>query len=165
MRYEGRGPGGVALIVEALTDNRNRTASAVRSAFAKFGGTMGADGSVSFLFNRNGTIHYPAKAGSADQLLEVAIESGAEDCKSDDKGHDIITTPETFHAVKAALEGKFGTPESAEVGWHAETSVQVTDDKAESLLKLLAALDDDDDVQNVFGNYEVSDAAMSKLSA
>ncbi len=165
VRYEGRGPGGVALIVEALTDNRNRTASAVRAAFAKFGGAMGATDSVSFLFNRNGTIHYPLKAGSADQVLEAAIEAGAEDCTSDGKGHDIVTTPETFHQVKAALEAKFGAPESAEVGWQAENTVLVKDDQAETLMKLLAALDDDDDVQNVFGNYEVSDELMSRLSA
>ncbi len=165
VRYEGRGPGGVALIVEALTDNRNRTASAVRAAFAKFGGALGTTDSVSFLFDRNGTIHYPLKAGSADQVLEAAIEAGAEDCTTDAKGHDIVTTPETFHQVKAAVEAKFGAPESAEVGWHPQTTVLVKDDQAETLMKLLGALDDDDDVQNVFGNYEVSDELMSKLSA
>jgi YebC/PmpR family DNA-binding regulatory protein len=165
VRYEGRGPGGVALIVEALTDNRNRTASAVRAAFSKFGGTLGADGSVSFLFNRQGTIHYAAKAASADQMLEAAIEAGAEDCVTDAKGHDVVTTPETFHQVKAALETKFGAPESAEVAWQPQNTVQVKDDQAETLVKLLTALDDDDDVQNVFGNYEVSDELMSRLSA
>lgn len=165
VRYEGRGPGGVALIVEALTDNRNRTASAVRSAFAKFGGVMGETNSVSFLFNRNGTIHYPLKVATADQMLEAAIEAGAEDCASDDKGHDVVTKPETFHQVTAALEAKFGAPEAAEVAWRPQTTVLVKDEQAEALLKLLAALEDDDDVQNVSGNYEVSDETMSRLSA
>ncbi|MBM3508139.1 MAG: YebC/PmpR family DNA-binding transcriptional regulator [Alphaproteobacteria bacterium] len=165
VRYEGRGPGGVALIVEALTDNRNRTASAVRAAFAKFGGALGADGSVSFLFSRQGMIHYPPKAATADQMLEAAIDAGAEDCTSDPKGHDIVTKPDTFHQVKAALEAKFGAPESAEVAWQPQNTVQVRDDQAETLVKLLTALDDDDDVQNVFGNYEVSDELMSRLSA
>ncbi len=165
VRYEGYGPGGVALIVEALTDNRNRTASAVRSAFSKFGGALGETNSVSFMFNRLGVIHYPAQAATTDQMLEAAIEAGAEDCTSDEKGHDILTKPETFHAVKQAMEAKFKAPETAEVTWRPGNSVAVNEEKAQSLMKLLQALDDDDDVQSVSGNYEIPEDLMNKLSA
>ena len=165
VRYEGYGPGGVAIIVEALTDNRNRTASAVRSAFSKFGGALGETNSVSFMFNRVGLIHYPAQVATADQMLEAAIDAGAEDCTTDDKGHDVITKPETFHAVKQALEAKFKAPEAAEITWRPINTVAVNAEKAETLVKLLQALDDDDDVQSVSGNYEIPEEVMSRLSA
>ena len=165
VRYEGYGPGGVALIVEALTDNRNRTASAVRSAFSKFGGAMGEANSVSFLFSRQGVVHYPASVASADQMMETAIEIGAEDCTSSDVGHDVIAKPDTFHQVKAALERRFGAPESAEVSWRPQTTVALDAERAQTLMKLLQVLDDDDDVQSVTGNYEVSDEVMNRLSA
>ena len=165
VRYEGYGPAGVAVIVEALTDNRNRTASDVRSAFAKYGGALGETNSVSFLFNRMGAIRYPAGAGSADDMLEAAIDAGADNVESDAEGHEITCAVDDFFAVRDALEARFGEPESARLDWRPTTSVTLDEDKAASVMKLLDALDDADDVQNVYANFEVPEAVMQKLSA
>jgi len=165
VRYEGYGPAGVALIVEALTDNRNRTASDVRSAFAKYGGALGETNSVSFLFNRLGVIRYPASAGSADDMLEAAIEAGAENVESDAEAHEITCAVDDFFAVRDALEARFGEPESARLDWRPTTSVTLDEEKAASLMKLLDALDEYDDVQNVYANFDIPEAVMQRLSA
>ncbi len=165
VRYEGYGPAGVAVVVEALTDNRNRTASDVRSAFAKYGGALGETNSVSFLFNRLGVIRYPATATSADDMLEAAIEAGVENVESDADGHEITCAVEDFFAVRDALEARFGAPESARLEWRPTTSVTLDEDRAASVLKLLEALEDSDDVQNVYANFDIPDAVMQKLSA
>jgi YebC/PmpR family DNA-binding regulatory protein len=164
VRYEGYGPAGVAVIVEALTDNRNRTASHVRSAFAKHGGALGETNSVSFMFNRTGAIRYPAQVAGEDAMLEAAIEAGADDVVSDAEGHEITCAPEAFFAVRDALEEKFGAPEEAKIDWRPTTTTALDEEKAAQLMKLLEALDDSDDVQNVTANFEISDAIMVKLS-
>ena len=163
IRYEGFGPGGVSLIVEALTDNRNRTATNVRVAFSRNGGNLGASGSVSHGFDRLGLINYPASAGDADTVLEAALEAGADDIQSSDDGHEIWTAQESLHEVAKALEASLGEPESTKLAWRPQTPVEVGEGDAETLLKLIDALDDDDDVQTVWGNYEVSDEVMEKL--
>jgi YebC/PmpR family DNA-binding regulatory protein len=165
VRYEGYGPAGVAIIVEALTDNRNRTASDIRSAFAKHGGALGETNSVSFLFSRVGVIRYPAAAGSADDVLEAAIEAGADDVVSEADAHEITTAAEDFFGVRDALEARFGPPDSARLDWRPTTSVTLDEDRAASVLKLLDVLDDSDDVQNVYANFDIPDAVMQKLSA
>ena len=165
VRYEGYGPAGVAVIVEALTDNRNRTAGEVRSAFAKHGGALGETNSVSFLFNRLGAIRYPAAAGSEDAMLEAAIEAGAENVESDAEGHDITCAIEDFFGVRDALEARFGAPESARLEWRPTTSITLDEEKAAGLLKLLDVLEDSDDVQNVYANFDIPEAVMSRLSA
>jgi YebC/PmpR family DNA-binding regulatory protein len=164
IRYEGRGPGGVALIVEAMTDNRNRTSADVRAAFSKFGGQMGETGSVAFLFDHVGAISYPAAKGSEDQMLEAALEAGADECVSSADGHEFITSIENFAAVRDALEAALGAPAGAAITWQPQTTVPVADDAGETLMKLIETLDDHDDVQNVYGNYEFSDALMAKLA-
>jgi YebC/PmpR family DNA-binding regulatory protein len=164
LRYEGFGPGGVALIVEALTDNRNRTATNVRTIFSKNGGNLGASGSVSHGFSRLGLIAYPASAGSADDVLEAAIDAGAEDVESDEDGHQIWTAQEDLHEVARALEARLGEAESVKLAWRPSTSVDVDGDDAEQLVKLIDSLDEDDDVQTVWGNYEVSDEVMERLA-
>jgi YebC/PmpR family DNA-binding regulatory protein len=163
VRYEGYGPGGVALIVEALTDNRNRTAGDVRSFFSKFGGQLGETNSVSFMFNRVGVIVYPKSKGSEDEMLEVALEVGAEECVSSDEGHEFIATADTFGTVRDALEKKLGEPLSSGMTWRPQNLTPVKDDTGETLVKLIEALDDHDDVQNVYGNYQLSDTLMEKL--
>jgi YebC/PmpR family DNA-binding regulatory protein len=163
IRYEGFGPGGVALIVEALTDNRNRTATNVRTIFSKNGGNLGASGSVSHGFERMGLIAYAASAGSADDVLEAAIEAGAEDVESDEDGHQIWTAQDSLHEVAKALEARLGEPESTKLAWRPSTSVEVGGDEAGQLVKLIDALEDDDDVQTVWGNYEVPDEVMERL--
>jgi YebC/PmpR family DNA-binding regulatory protein len=165
VRYEGYGPGGVAVIVEALTDNRNRTASNVRAAFTKAGGSLGETGSVSFLWDRVGEIVYPASAGDADKVMEAAIEAGADDVQSDENGHVIICAFESIGEVTSALEASLGEPESVKTIWKPQTNTAVDEDRARSILKLIATLEDDDDVQNVYANFEVDDATMAKLSA
>ena len=165
VRYEGYGPAGVALIVEALTDNRNRTASDVRSAFSKHGGALGETNSVSFLFNRMGVIRYPSSVASADDVLEAAIDAGAENAESDPDGHEITCPTEDFFAVRDALEARFGAPESAKLDWRPATSVILDEERAGSLLKLLDALEDNDDVQNVYANFDIPEAVMQRLSA
>ena len=163
LRYEGFGPGGVSLIVEALTDNRNRTATNVRTIFSKNGGNLGASGSVSHGFARVGLIEYPAKAGSPDEVFEAAIEAGAEDVESDEEGHQVWTAQESLHEVARALEGALGEPESAKLAWRPATPVEVGGGEAEQLIRMIDALEEDDDVQTVWGNYEVPDEVMDKL--
>jgi len=165
VRYEGYGPGGVALIVEALTDNRNRTAADIRAAFSKYGGALGETNSVAFLFSRVGSIVYPGDAGTADAMLEAAIEAGADESLSSSDGHEFLCKAEDFAAVRDALEAKLGAPQSAKIVWRPLNTVAVADDAGETLSKLLDVLDDHDDVQNVYGNYEFSDALIDKLSA
>ncbi len=163
LRYEGFGPGGVSLIVEALTDNRNRTATNVRTIFSKNGGNLGASGSVSHGFDRMGLIAYPASAGSADDVLEAAIEAGADDVESDEEGHQIWTAQDSLHEVAKALEARLGEPESTKLAWRPQTPVEVNGEQAEQLLKLIDALEDDDDIQTVWGNYEVPEEVMERL--
>jgi YebC/PmpR family DNA-binding regulatory protein len=158
-------PGGVAVIVEALTDNRNRSASSVRSLFAKYGGNLGETGSVAFMFNRAGEITYKAQAGSGDQVMEAAIEVGADDVQSDDSGHVITCAFENIGEVTSGLAGKLGEAETVKVVWKPQTVTPVDEETAQSLVKLVDALDEDDDVQNVFTNFEVSDEVMKKLTA
>ncbi len=163
IRYEGYGPGGIALIVEALTDNRNRTATNVRTAFSKNGGNLGASGAVSHGFDRMGLITYPASAGDEEKVLEAAMEAGAEDIETTEDGHDIWTNMEDLHAVAGELEKALGEAESVKLAWRPQVRVDVAESDAQSLFKLIDALDDDDDVQTVWGNYEVSDEVMEKL--
>jgi YebC/PmpR family DNA-binding regulatory protein len=165
IRYEGYGPAGVAVIVEALTDNRNRTAGEVRAIFSKNGGNLAETGAVSFMFNHVGVVEFGAKAASADAILEAAIEAGAEDVTSNEDGHQIFTTPETLRDVAKALEGKFGEPRKAALLWKPLNTVALDDDAGEKILKLIESLDDSDDVQNVYANFEVSDALVAKMSA
>jgi YebC/PmpR family DNA-binding regulatory protein len=163
IRYEGFGPGGVALIVEALSDNRNRTATNVRTAFSKNGGNLGASGSVSHGFERLGLIEYPATAGDADTVFEAAIEAGAEDVESDDNGHRIWASVETLHEVARSLEPALGEPESAKLAWKPATEVEVRGNDAATLMKLLDTLEEDDDVQTVWGNENIPDDELEKL--
>ncbi len=165
VRYEGYGPAGVAVIVETLTDNRNRTASDVRSAFAKYGGALGETNSVSFLFQRLGVVRYPASAGSEDAMLEVAIEAGAEDVESGPEGHEITTGVEDFFTVRDALEQRFGPAEEARLEWRPTVSVTLDEERAASVLKLVDVLDDSDDVQNVYANFDIPEPVLQKLSA
>lgn len=165
VRYEGYGPGGVAVIVEALTDNRNRTASVVRSLFTKYGGNMGESGSVAFMFTRVGEVSYPAAKGSADQMLEAAIEAGADDAASDATGHVITCAFESIGEVSAALAGKLGEAESVKVVWKPNTTTPLDEEKAGTLLKLVDALDEDDDVQHVFSNADIAEDILAKLDA
>jgi YebC/PmpR family DNA-binding regulatory protein len=151
------------LIVEALTDNRNRTATNVRTIFSKNGGNLGASGSVSHGFQRLGLITYPAAAGSADRAFEAAIEAGAEDVVSGEEGHEIWTAQEDLHEVARALEKSLGEPESTKLAWRPQTEVTVGEEDAETLLRLIDALEEDDDVQTVWGNYEVPDEVMEKM--
>ena len=163
IRYEGFGPGGVSLIIEALTDNRNRTATNVRTAVSKNGGNLGASGSVSHAFDRMGLINYPASAGDAEQVFEAALDAGAEDVSSSDDGHEIWTDVGNLHEVAKALEPVLGEYEGAKLAWRPQTSIDVTESDAATLLKLIDALDEDDDVQQVWGNYEVSDEVLERL--
>lgn len=165
VRYEGYGPGGVALIVEALTDNRNRTAAELRMIFSKGGGAMGESGSVAFMFARVGQIVYPAKAGSADAMLEAAIEAGADNAESDASLHVITTSVEGFGAARDALEKTFGEPESAKLTWIANVLTPISGEPAASLMKLFDALEDNDDVQTVFGNEDIPEAELERLTA
>jgi YebC/PmpR family DNA-binding regulatory protein len=163
VRYEGYGPGGVALIVEALTDNRNRTATNMRTAFSKNGGNLGTEGSVSHGFERKGMIEYPASAGSEDKVLEAAIEAGADDVESTAEGHVIWTSMEGLHEVAGALEAVLGAAESVKLAWKPVLEVAVGEDEAQTLFKLIDTLDDDDDVQTVWGNYDVSPEVLEKI--
>jgi YebC/PmpR family DNA-binding regulatory protein len=165
VRYEGYGPGGVAVIVEALTDNRNRTAGEVRSAFSKHGGTLGETNSVSFMFDRMGVIVYPAKVASAETVFEAAVEAGASNVESSGEQHEVTCDPDDFSAVRDALTERFGDPESAELTWRPQTTVEIDDEKAQTMLKLLDALDESDDVQRVAANFEINDDVMARLTA
>jgi YebC/PmpR family DNA-binding regulatory protein len=165
VRYEGYGPGGVAVIVEALTDNRNRTASEVRSAFTKYGGNLGESGSVSFMFDRVGLIVYGLDAASADDMFEAALEAGASDVDSSDSGHEVACAPDDFSAVREALEAKFGAAEDARLEWKPQSTVAVDENAAGTLLKMLDVLEDSDDVQRVAANFDVADDVLERLSA
>jgi YebC/PmpR family DNA-binding regulatory protein len=164
MRYEGRAPGGVGVIVETLTDNRNRTAGEVRAVFTKAGGALGETGSVAFMFDHVGEIEYGADAADADAMLEAAIEAGADDCQSDDDGHWVYTSVDSLHEVAKALEDTLGESKSTKIIWKPQSTVDVDDEKGESILKLLENLEDLDDVQSVYANFEISDALMQKMS-
>ena len=165
MRYEGYGPAGVAVIVEALTDNRNRTASEVRTAFAKSGGALGETNSVAFLFTRRGILRYPAAAAAEDAMLEAAIEAGAEDVESTQDGHEITTAPDDFFPVRDALEKAFGPPEEARMDWRPTTTIPLDEETAAAVIKLLDTLDESEDVQNVFANFDIPESVLQKLSA
>jgi YebC/PmpR family DNA-binding regulatory protein len=165
VRYEGYAPGGVAIMVEALTDNRNRTGGVVRSVFTKFNGNLGATGSVSHMFNHIGEITYKPGVGSAETVLDAAIEAGADDVQSDSNGHVIVCTFETLGTVAAALEKKLGEAQSAKALWKPNLTTPVDEDNAQSIMKMLSALEDDDDVQNVYANFEISDEILKKLTA
>jgi YebC/PmpR family DNA-binding regulatory protein len=164
IRYEGFGPGGVSIIVEALTDNRNRTATNVRTIFSKNGGNLGASGSVSHGFDRMGLIEYGASAGDADKVLEAAIEGGADDVESDEDGHEVWTSIDALHEVAKALEASLGEAEAVKLGWKPQNETVVTGGDAEKLMKLIDALEEDDDVQTVWGNYDVPDEELEKLA-
>jgi YebC/PmpR family DNA-binding regulatory protein len=165
IRYEGYGPGGVAIIVEALTDNRNRTASEVRAAFSKNGGTLGETNSVAFQFDRVGSVGYPAEAAGAEDMFEAALEAGAEDVVSTADGHEITCPPDELNAVRDALESKFGEPSQAELVWKPQNTIPVDAEKAETLFRLVDALDECDDVQSVSANYDIDDATLERLTA
>jgi YebC/PmpR family DNA-binding regulatory protein len=165
IRYEGYGPGGAALIVEAMTDNRNRTASDIRSVFTKSGGNLAETGAVAFMFNRVGVVAFDAKAADADAMLEAAIEAGADDVVSDEDGHAVYCDQGSLAEVSKALEARFGEPRKSALVWRARNTVNVDDEAAEKLIRLVESLEDHDDVQNVFVNFEVSDAAMAKAGA
>lgn len=164
IRYEGRGPGGVAIIVEALTDNRNRTAGEVRMIFSKNGGALAETGSVVFMFDRIGRIVFPAAIGGADAVFEAAVEAGADDVQSSEEIHEIVTQPDDVMQVRDALAEKFGDPKEAALSWRPQTTVAVEGEAAETLFVLLEALDENDDVQAVSANYEVSDEVLQKLA-
>jgi YebC/PmpR family DNA-binding regulatory protein len=165
IRYEGYGPGGVAIIAEALTNNRNRTGGAVRAVFTKHGGNLGATGSVAHMFTHVGEILYPSAAASADSVLEAAIEAGADDAQSDAGGHLVTCSFEALGSVSSALEAKLGEPTSVKALWRPTQTTAVDEERAASILKLIAGLEDDDDVQNVYSNFEVSDAVLARLTA
>lgn len=165
MRYEGYGPGGVAVIVQALTDNRNRSASDIRAIFSKHGGSLGETGSVSFMFNQSGVIEYPASVASDEAMFEAALEHGAGGCESDTELHTITCEREAFGDVQTGLEKQFGEPKSAKLAWLASTTSPLDHDGAEKLMRLVDALEDNDDVQEVFTNADIPDEVLEKLSA
>ena len=165
IRYEGYGPGGVAVIVEVLTDNRNRTAGEVRATFTKGGGNLAETGAVSFMFNHLGVIEYDAKAATPDAMFEAALEAGADDVVSNADGHEIYVAPDRFGSLAKVLEAKFGEPRKASLVWRPQNTVAVDDEKGEKLLKLIESLNEHDDVQNVYANFEVSDALVQRMSA
>lgn len=164
IRYEGFGPGGVGIIVEALTDNRNRAASEVRTVFSKNGGNLGETGSVSFMFDLVGYIEYPASVASEDEMLEAAIEAGADDVQSSEETHEIYCAFDQLADVSSTLEAKFGEASSAKPTWRPQNTIEVEGDKAATLMKLIETLDDCDDVQNVYANFEISDEEMERLA-
>ncbi len=165
IRYEGYGPGGVAVIVEVLTDNRNRTASDVRSYFTKTGGNLAETGAVSFMFDHVGVVEFDAKVASADAMLEAAIDAGADDVVSTETGHEVYAAQDSFANVAKALEAKFGEPRKAGLVWKPQNTVAIDDEKGEKMFKLMELLNEHDDVQNVYANFEMSDALMAKMGA
>ncbi len=165
IRYEGYGPGGVAVIIETLTDNRNRTASEVRTAFSKHGGNLAETGAVSFMFDRVGEIAFPAEAADGEVMFEAALEAGASDVDSSDGGHVITCEPDDLHAVASELEKQFGEPEAVKLAWRPQNTVPVDEGAAGTLLKLLDVLDDNDDVQVVSANFEIDDDVILRLTA
>ena len=165
IRYEGYGPGGVAVIVEVLTDNRNRTAGEVRATFTKSGGNLAETGAVSFMFDHVGVIEYDAAVASGEAMFEAALEAGADDVVSSENGHEVYAAPDRFGSVAKALESKFGEPRKAALVWRPENTIAIDDEQGEKVLKLIDSLGDHDDVQNVYANFEVSDALVAKMSA
>ena len=165
VRYEGYAPGGVAIMAEALTDNRNRTGGVVRSVFTKYNGNLGSTGSVSHMFSHVGEITYKAEKGSPDTMFEAAIEAGADDVVSDDSTYAIVCSFENLGSTAAALEKKLGEPDSVKAIWKPNLTTQVNEENAQSIMKMIAALEDDDDVQSVYANFEVSEEVMKKLTA
>ncbi|MCJ2092552.1 YebC/PmpR family DNA-binding transcriptional regulator [Methylobacterium sp. J-072] len=163
IRYEGYGPGGAALIVEAQTDNRNRTASDVRSAFTKSGGSLAETGAVAFMFDRVGVIGFPANVADADTMLEAAIEAGADDVSSSEDGHEVICAQDSYGEVAKALEARFGEPTRTGLVWKAQNTIDVDDETGEKLIRLVEVIEDQDDVQHVYVNFALSDALMAKL--
>ena len=163
IRYEGYGVGGTAFIVEALTDNRNRTASEVRAAFSKFGGSLGETGSVSFMFDKVGQIIYPVEVSDAEVMFEAALEAGAQDVETYDSAHLVTTAPENFNAAREKLDEIFGAPEEAELTWIAQNTLNVSEDQARTLIKFIDLLEENDDVQSLSFNFEISDEIMTKL--
>ena len=165
IRYEGYGVGGTAFIVEAMTDNRNRTASEVRAAFSKFGGSLGETGSVSFMFDKVGQIIFTGTVADAEAMFDAALEAGADNVESDEESHVITCAPEDFNAVREALQETFGDPEEAELTWIAQNTLSVDEDQATTLLKFIDALEDNDDVQSLSFNFEISDETLAKIEA
>jgi YebC/PmpR family DNA-binding regulatory protein len=165
IRYEGYGPGGVAVIVEVLTDNRNRTASDVRSYFTKTGGNLAETGAVSFMFDHVGVVEFDATVASPDAMLEAAIDAGADDAVSTEAGHEVYAAQDSFVNVAKALEAKFGEPRKAGLVWKPQNIVAIDDEKGEKMFKLMELLNEHDDVQNVYANFEMSDALMAKMGA
>ena len=164
IRYEGYGPGGVAVIVEALTDNRNRTASEVRATFGKFGGNLGETGSVNFMFDRVGQIIYPADVAGDEAMFEGALEAGADNVESDENGHEVTTAVEDFNSVREAMESQFGAPEEAGLTWKPQNTTPINEDQAQTFMKLMDALDDLDDVQSVSSNVDIPEDVMAKMN-
>jgi YebC/PmpR family DNA-binding regulatory protein len=165
VRYEGYGPGGIAIIVEALTDNRNRTAGEVRAIFTKGGGNLAETGAVSFMFDHVGVVEFDPKVATADGVLEAAIDAGADDVVSDDNGHSIYVAPDNFAETAKKLEAKFGEPRKAALVWKPQNTTAVDDEAGEKILRMVEALEENDDVQNVYANFEVSDSLVAKMSA
>jgi YebC/PmpR family DNA-binding regulatory protein len=165
MRYEGFGAGGVGVIVEALTDNRNRTASEVRSIFTKFGGNLGETGSVSFMFDRLGAIEFDKAKATPEAMFEAALEAGADDVESSEDGHLLYCDPDQLHAVAKALEGRFGEPRATRILWRPKSGVPVDEEAGQKLLRMIDALEDSDDVQDVYANFEIADEVLERLSA
>ena len=165
VRYEGFGPGGVGVIVETLTDNRNRTAGDVRAIFSKHGGNLGETGAVSFMFDRIGQVVYPPDTGDADAMLEAALEAGADDCVSSEDGHEFYCAAEELHAVAGELEERLGEAQSVGIVWRPQTQTPLDDEAGEKVLRMMDALDDNDDVQNVYANFDISEDVLEKLSA
>jgi YebC/PmpR family DNA-binding regulatory protein len=165
VRYEGFGAGGVGVIVEALTDNRNRTASEVRSIFTKFGGNLGETGAVSFNFDRLGAIEFDAAKATADEMLEAAIEAGADDCESSEEGHVVYCNPDQLHQVAKVLEARFGEPRVVQIMWRAKTEVPIDEETGQKLLRMIDALEESDDVQQVYANFDVAEDVLRRLTA
>jgi YebC/PmpR family DNA-binding regulatory protein len=165
MRYEGYGPGGIAVIVEVLTDNKNRSAGEVRASFTKAGGNLAETGAVSFMFDHVGVVEFDADVTDADSMLEAAIDAGAEDVVSSESGHEVFTTTETLRDVAKTLEARFGEPRKAALVWRPQNNVAVGDEQGEKLLKLIETLNEHDDVQNVYANFEVSEALLARMGA
>jgi YebC/PmpR family DNA-binding regulatory protein len=165
VRYEGFGAGGVGVIVEALTDNRNRTASEVRSIFTKFGGNLGETGAVSFNFDRLGAIEFEAGKATQDEMLEAAIEAGADDVESSEEGHWVYCHPDQLHQVAKALEARFGEPRGAQITWRPKTETPIDEETGQKLLRMIDALEESDDVQQVYANFEIADDVLERLSA